>query len=81
MLQYFGLLNSPDVGGMIPAIHFIRVDFPAPLCPAKEIRSFGMTVKVRSSNKTRGPNSTLMFFTASTSWVIENNVFKEKANS
>ena len=66
MLQYLGFEISPSEGLMTPPIHFISVDLPAPLCPAKEMRSFGRTVKLRFSNRTRGPYSTLMFLIAST---------------
>ena len=44
----------------------MSVDFPAPLCPAKEIRSFSNTVNERSLKMTLAPNSTLSFLIAST---------------
>jgi hypothetical protein len=45
----------PPLAGMIPAMHFISVDFPAPLCPAKAMRSRGWTEKERLLKRTRAP--------------------------
>jgi len=49
------LMMPPVSARSIPAMIFIRVDFPAPFGPASDQRSFGRIVKERSRNKLRAP--------------------------